>query len=166
VNDPSVGEPKQIQTPRVWNKEKNRMKSLTTSNQPSFSLWGIKPGSLAVIATVAIVWLAALIGSQSGQAQSGESNRLHKLAGAWNVKATVEAQQITFPVLTTFTSDGIVLGDEPGVPFETTAHGNWVATGPRSAAFTFLVLVGGRAWWQCVGDIQNRRQAGIRCSCR
>jgi hypothetical protein len=26
VNDPSVGEPKQIQTPRAWEKEKNRMK--------------------------------------------------------------------------------------------------------------------------------------------
>ena len=47
-----------------------------------------------------------------------------------------------FPKLITFTSDGIVLGDEVPMPAETTAHGNWVATGPREAAYTFHALVG------------------------
>ena len=42
----------------------------------------------------------------------------------------------------TFTSDGIVLGDEPPMPFETTAHGNWIATGPLEAAYTFVALIG------------------------
>jgi len=165
VNDPSVGEPKQIQTPCAWNKEKNRMKSLTTSNQPSFSLWGMKPGSLALIATVVIVSLAAFVGSQSGQAQVGENNRLQKLAGAWSVEATVEIQQLSFPGLITFTSDGIVLADEPPSPFETTGHGNWVATGPREAAFTFLALVGGgpggnvSATYKVVGKLQYDARA-------
>jgi len=103
----------------------------------------MKPGSLALIATVAIACLAAFVGSQPSQAQSGESNRLHKLTGAWSVETTVEIQQATFPTLMTFTSDGIVLADEPPNPSETTGHGNWVATGPRSAAFTFRVLLGG-----------------------
>ena len=120
------------------------MKSLNTSNKPSFVLWGMKPGHLALIATVAIMTLAAFVGSQPSQAQQGGGiNRLQKLAGAWSVEVTVEIQQITFPGLLTFTSDGIVLGDEPGAPFETTAHGNWIATGPREAAFTFVALVGG-----------------------
>ena len=145
VNDSSVGKPKQIQTPCAWNKEKNCMKSLNTSNQPSSSLWGMKPGSLALIATVAIVCLAAFVGSQPSQAQSEAILRLPRLTGltgAWSVETTVEIAQATFPTLATFTSDGIVLGDEPSNPFETTAHGNWVATGPRSAAFTFRAFIG------------------------
>jgi hypothetical protein len=113
------------------------MKNLTTSSQP------LKFGSLALIAAAVIVALAALIGSQPSQAQIGAIKRLEKLAGAWSVNVTVEIQQATFPALITFTSDGIVLADEPPSPFETTGHGNWVATGPREAAFTFRVLVGG-----------------------
>jgi hypothetical protein len=143
VDDPSVGDPEPTQTPRVWDKGKNRMKSLTASNQPSFSYGGMKPGSLVLIAAVLIVSIAVFVGSQSGQAQSDEVNRLHKLAGAWSVVTTVEIAQLSFPTLITFTSDGIVLADEPGDAFETTGHGNWVATGPGEAAFTFLALVGG-----------------------
>ena len=102
----------------------------------------MKPGSLALIVTVVIVALAAFVGSQPSQAQGEASHRLHRLVGAWSVDTTVEIQQATFPTLMTFTSDGIVLADEPPNPSETTGHGNWVATGPRSAAFTFRVLVG------------------------
>ncbi len=28
------------------------------------------------------------------------------------------------------------------MPFETTGHGNWLATGPQEAAYTFVALVG------------------------
>ena len=104
----------------------------------------MKLGPLAFAATIAIVALTTLIGPQPGQAQQGgEINRLQKLVGAWNVEVNLELFQVKFPALLTFTSDGIVLGDEPPSPFETTAHGNWVATSPREAAFTFLALIGG-----------------------
>jgi hypothetical protein len=58
------------------------------------------------------------------------------------VVTTIDQQDATFPALLTFTSDGIVFGDEPPAPFETTAHGNWVTTGPNAAGFTFLALIG------------------------
>ena len=55
---------------------------------------------------------------------------------------TVVKQDAQFPSLMTFTSDGFVLADEPPMPFETTGHGAWVATGPDSADFTFVALIG------------------------
>jgi len=67
VNDPSVGEPKQIQTPRAWNKEKNRMKSLTGLLQRSFSSWGTKLAPVALIITVALLSLAAGGGDDNNQ---------------------------------------------------------------------------------------------------
>lgn len=146
VNGPSVGEPKQIQTPCAWSKEKNRIKSLTGLLQWSFSSWGTKLASVALIITVALFSLAAGAGDDNDQERGkhyAPGNHLHKLVGGWSVDTTVEIQQATFPSLMTFTSDGIVLTDEPPSPFETTGHGNWVATGPRSAAFTFLALIGG-----------------------
>jgi hypothetical protein len=42
----------------------------------------------------------------------------------------------------TFTEDGNVIADEPPSPFETSGHGNWVSTGRRSAAYTFIALIG------------------------
>ena len=66
---------------------------------------------------------------------------LAKLVGSWNVEIAPSGQGAA-PGLMTFTSDGIVLGDEPPMPFETTAHGNWTATGSREAAYTFVALIG------------------------
>ncbi len=36
----------------------------------------------------------------------------------------------------------IVLGDEAPTPFETTAHGSWIATGSGEAAHTFVAFIG------------------------
>lgn len=70
------------------------------------------------------------------------NQRLAKLVGSWQVETTVVQQAVTFPALLTFTSDGIVIADEPPSPFETSGHGNWIATGPDTANFTFLALIG------------------------
>ena len=64
-----------------------------------------------------------------------------RLTGSWNVEIVTSAHG-SGPGLMSFTSDGIVLGDEPPMPFETTAHGNWIATGPLEAAYTFVALIG------------------------
>lgn len=69
--------------------------------------------------------------------------QLEKLVGSWSVAATMAEQNATFPCLLTFIRDGIVVADEPPLPFETTAHGAWVSTGPDTAAYTFVGLVGG-----------------------
>jgi hypothetical protein len=120
------------------------MKHLNPSNRPAFSWWGMQSGALALLTSVALVALTALIGSQPGQAQQGNGiSRLQKLTGAWNVQVELELFQVTFPALITFMSDGTMLTDEPPSPFETSGHGNWIATGPREAAFTFRALVGG-----------------------
>src|SRR5262245_34400782 len=107
----------------AWSKEKNRMKSLSELPQRSFFSWGTKLTSVVWLVTVALFSLAAGSGDDNDQAHDKHHdgiNRLHKLVGAWSVETTVEIAQITFPALLTFTSDGIVLGDEPGAPFETT----------------------------------------------
>lgn len=70
------------------------------------------------------------------------NQRLAKLVGSWQVETTVVQLAVTFPALFTFTSDGILITDEPPTPFETSGHGNWVATGPATADFTFLALIG------------------------
>ena len=82
---------------------------------------------------------------QSSDALAAPAGSLKGLVGAWVVETTVVEQNAIFPALLTFTSDGLVFGDEPPAPFETTAHGNWVTTGPQSAAFTFLALIGSEA---------------------
>jgi hypothetical protein len=84
--------------------------------------------------------------AMSADAFAGSQRNMHgrmaKLVGAWQVETTVVNQGTTFPALLTFTSDGIVLADEPPSPFETTGHGAWAATGPDSADFTFVALIG------------------------
>jgi hypothetical protein len=85
---------------------------------------------------------ATLAGAGTTLADNDPPRRLRRLVGAWDVIPTVVIQNTVFPALLTFTSDGIVLADEPPSPFETTGHGNWVSTGRRSAAFTFMALIG------------------------
>jgi hypothetical protein len=57
------------------------------------------------------------------------------------VEATAEGQHITFPALMTFSADGGVLTSQlpTGMP-ETPGYGNWIATRPNQAAYTFVAL--------------------------
>lgn len=112
-------------------------------NAPLFWGWSLKCRSVVLLALLAIVSVGIIAGSHSGPSHGESFERLRGLAGGWSVQVTTEIQQASFPALISFTSDGIVLADEPPSPFETTGHGNWVAVGPREAAFTFRVLVGG-----------------------
>ncbi len=87
------------------------------------------------------VLLAALVLGQT--AQAGDNDRqVKQLLGSWEVVATTEIQNATFPALLTFTSDGSVIADEPPSPFETSGHGSWVSAGPGQMAYTFVTLVG------------------------
>jgi hypothetical protein len=123
-----------IQTPCAWNKEKNRMKSLTTSNQPSLSLWGMKPKSLALVATMAIVALGVLIGSQSGQAQGGAV--APQIEGSWQI--TVSPTDLPpFPSLLTYAAGGGLTGVD-GV---SNIHGTWARKGGHTFVFTFMELL-------------------------
>lgn len=138
VNDPSIGELKPIQSPRAWKKEKNRMKSLTTSDQPSFSLWGMKPGALALIATVAIVALSAVLGSPSGQAQGGAV--APQIEGSWLITVTIADGPPPFRAIETFSAGGALVVTDGGQP-PSLGHvyqGTWARTGGHKFAFTFL----------------------------
>ena len=66
---------------------------------------------------------------------------MEKLVGSWNVVGEAPGQD-AFAVLLTFTSDGSVIANEQPGPFETTAQGSWVSTGPHEAGYTFLALFG------------------------
>lgn len=81
----------------------------------------------------------------SPSSQSGAGGQLAKLVGSWQAVTTTVKQGMVFPSLLTFTGDGIVLANEPPGPFDTPGHGVWVSTGPDSANYTFLALVGGEA---------------------
>jgi hypothetical protein len=72
----------------------------------------------------------------------GANDRKERLVGSWDVVVTTETQGTTFPALLTFTGDGNVIADEPPSPFETSGHGAWVSTGRRTAAYTFVALIG------------------------
>lgn len=74
---------------------------------------------------------------------SNAGSHLTKLVGSWQARTIATKQGVSFPALLTFTGDGIVLADEPPGAFDTAGHGAWAATGPDSANFTFLALVGG-----------------------
>ena len=89
---------------------------------------------------VAALLLATLAIAQTTQA--GENERQEKLLGSWNAVTTTVTQGTTFPALLTFAADGGMIADEPPSPFETSGHGNWVSTGRRDVAFTFVSLIG------------------------
>lgn len=78
----------------------------------------------------------------TGAMPSSPAGTLEQLVGSWAVEVTVVKQNAMFPSLVTFTGDGLVLADEPPSPFETTGHGAWVGTGPDSADYTFVALIG------------------------
>ena len=140
VNESSVGELKPIQTPRAWNKEENRMKSLTTSNQPSFSLWGMKSRSLAAIATVLIVAVAAIVGSEPSQAQGGTV--APQIQGSWIVDVTSPGIPLSKALFTFAAGSGLIGVDASLPPSQVTAlHGTWVRKGGHEFAFTFVTFL-------------------------
>ena len=73
--------------------------------------------------------------------KAGDKPHLEKLVGAWTVEAT-SLHHSPVPAMLVFTSDGIVMGARPPHPFEPPALGNWVSTGPQTAAYTFVVVSG------------------------
>jgi len=95
---------------------------------------------VSILGMIAALLLAALAIGQT--AQAGENDRQEKLLGSWNVDVTAVVQNITFPALLTFTDDGGMIADEPPSPFETSGHGNWISTGRREVAYTFVALIG------------------------
>jgi hypothetical protein len=100
-------------------------------------------GRMAALMLLLSLSVAACIQPIAGSPSAMQADhRLAKLIGSWQVETTVVKQAATFPALLTFTSDGIVIADEPPSPFETSGHGNWVATGPDTANLTFLALIG------------------------
>ena len=86
--------------------------------------------------------LSVAAGQPLATAAPATPDTLDQVVGSWAVEVTVVQQDAVFPALITFTSDGIVLADKPPSPFETTGHGAWVATGPDSADYTFVALIG------------------------
>ncbi len=93
--------------------------------------------NLTITMTMAALALAAI--SQSDV--YAQNSKVKALTGAWRVEAATQLQGTALAFLT-FTSDGIVLADEPSGGFETTGHGNWVATGGSGVAYTFQAYVG------------------------
>jgi hypothetical protein len=93
-----------------------------------------------VVSAVGIIFALLLTGLAIAQADAKE--RQVQPLGSWEVVVTTVGQGTTFPALLTFNDDGGMLADETPSPFETTGHGNWVSTGRRDAAFTFVALIG------------------------
>src|SRR5262245_42632769 len=110
------------------------MKSLTTSNQPSSFWWGLKPGSLALIATVAIVALAAFVGSQPSQAQGGAV--APQVEGSWQITVS-PTDGPSFRSLLTYAAGGGLTGVD-GV---SNIHGTWARKGGNMFVFTFMELL-------------------------
>jgi len=96
--------------------------------------------ALSIVGLISALLLAALAITQTAQANG--NSRSEKLFGSWNVVVTTETQGTTFPALLTFSEDGGMIADEPPSPFETSGHGNWVSTGRREVAYTFVSLIG------------------------
>ena len=98
----------------------------------------MKPGSLALIATVAIVSLAALIGSQSGQAQGGAV--APQIEGAWLTTVTIPDGPPPFPALLTFGAGGGLVVTDGSIPpaLGNVYQGTWRRKGDHEIAFSFL----------------------------
>jgi len=94
----------------------------------------MKPGSLAVIATVLIVCLGAFVGSESSQAQSGAA--APQVEGSWQV--TVSPTDLPpFPTLLTYATGGGL----SGVDGVSNIHGTWARKGGNTFVFTFVELL-------------------------
>lgn len=135
--------PGQVQLRYVWNIDRELADEMTTVPKGIYDITykiTIDKSLAAGQGTPAPIELVQKPDEMQATAQNG----LGKLVGSWQVETTVVKQNATFPSLLTFTSDGIVIADETPSPFETSGHGNWVATGPQAASFTFVALLGSK----------------------
>jgi hypothetical protein len=115
------------------------MKTLVTSNQASFSWWAIRPASVALVATVAMVCVATWVGSQPSQAQGGAV--APQIEGSW--LATITIPDVPpFPSLLTFGAGGaLVVTDGSVSPASGHVYqGTWARKGDHQIVFSFWGL--------------------------
>lgn len=115
------------------------MKTLNTSNELSLGRWKIKPGRLALL-LMALLAVAALIGSQSSQARGGAV--APQIEGSWLVTVTVPGGPPPFRAIETYCAGGGLVSTDGGTP-PSAGHvyqGTWAKTGGHEFAFTFLGL--------------------------
>ena len=98
----------------------------------------MKPGSLALIATVTIVSFAAFVGSQSGQAQGGAV--APQIEGTWLTTVTIPDGPPPFPALLTFgAGGGLAVTDSSAPPVAGNVYqGTWARKGNHKFAFTVM----------------------------
>lgn len=100
-----------------------------------------------ILAGLTAVGISSLSQANPTSPPASVNHRLDNLAGGWIVEATPETQP-PFEGLITFNADGGLLSsaqpmgiDFMGRPlYETPGYGNWIATRPNQAAFTFVAL--------------------------
>jgi hypothetical protein len=121
-------------------KEPNPMKSLTGLLQRSYSSWGAKLASVALIITVALFSLAAGSGDDNNQ-ERGKHNA-PQIEGSWLVTVTIPDGPPPFRAIETYSAGGGLLSTDGGTP-PSAGHvyqGTWARTGRGEFAFTFLGL--------------------------
>ena len=98
----------------------------------------MKPGSLAVIATVLIVSLAAFVGSQPSQAQGGAV--APQIEGSWLTTITIPENPGPFPSLLTFGAGGALVVTDGSVSgaLGNVYQGTWARKGDHKIVFSFL----------------------------
>lgn len=99
-------------------------------------------GIVIVLAALAAAPASATAAPPAAQSDDrGAKLGIGNLVGAWEITIDLNAQGPGFRGLLTFTSDRLVLADEPGA-FETTGHGAWSVKGRRTAAYAFRAFLG------------------------
>jgi hypothetical protein len=157
MNDPSVGEPKQIQTPcGLEERKENRMKSLTGLLQRSCSSWKTKLSSVAFIITVALFSLAAGSGNDNDQERGRHQVPIE---GSWLTTVTIPENPGPFPSLLTFGAGGALVVTDGSV---SGALGNvYHGPGPErettksSSAFSAFSMMP-RACWRVTSGSTKR----------
>ena len=74
------------------------------------------PSSRVWIIVLLLLSLSVAVGQPLATAAPATTDTLDQLVGSWAVEVTVVQQDAVFPALITFTSDGLVLADEPPMP--------------------------------------------------
>lgn len=87
-------------------------------------------GSLLTLLLAGMI-LAGTTAPTGAQASTPATMAGHPLVGTWLVTTTTGA-----PAVTVFTSDGAIIDNETG---GASGLGTWQATGPTTAAFTFII---------------------------
>jgi hypothetical protein len=94
---------------------------------------------ILLLAFGAVLVGAAFMLGAAGSAADGTptASTSHPLVGSWDVEITRTGDTPTETVLVTFAADGTVIAtDAEGL----TWHGAWIATGPRSADYSYVTL--------------------------